>query len=74
MLCLRALYGYDDGGVWRTGWEGGIGFVTTQMIKDNLPAPADDVLVLRCGPLPMNKAMEAHMDTMGYSKESTFQF
>ena len=44
------------------------------MIKDYMPAPADDVLILRCGPLPMNKAMEGHLETIGYSKEATFQF
>ena len=32
----------------------GTGFVTADMIARHLPAPADDVLVVRCGPPPMN--------------------
>jgi cytochrome-b5 reductase len=60
--------------VHRAGWSSGVGFVSPQVIKEQLPAPADDVLVLRCGPLAMNKAMEAHLDALGYSKESQFQF
>jgi NAD(P)H-flavin reductase len=30
--------------------------------------------VLRCGPPPMNKAMAAHLDDLGYTKEMQFQF
>jgi hypothetical protein len=42
--------------------------------RDHLPAPGPGVLVLRCGPLPMNKAMEAHLDAIGYAKDAQFQF
>ncbi|PSC68419.1 NADH-cytochrome b5 reductase 1 [Micractinium conductrix] len=56
------------------GWQGGKGFVTADMIKKNLPAPGTDVLVLRCGPGPMNRAMEAHMDALGYTNGQQFQF
>ncbi|RWW23823.1 hypothetical protein GW17_00011916 [Ensete ventricosum] len=30
--------------------------------------------ILRCGPPPMNKAMAAHLDDLGYTKEMQFQF
>ncbi|EFN51098.1 hypothetical protein CHLNCDRAFT_141423 [Chlorella variabilis] len=56
------------------GWQGGKGFVTADMIKKHLPAPGTDVLILRCGPGPMNKAMEAHMDALGYTNGQQFQF
>lgn len=56
------------------GWAGGKGFVTADMIKKHLPAPGTDVLVLRCGPGPMNKAMEAHLDALGYTNGQQFQF
>ncbi|GAQ86614.1 NADH-cytochrome b-5 reductase [Klebsormidium nitens] len=56
------------------GWTGGVGFVSADMIKAHLPAPAEDVKILRCGPPPMNKAMAAHLDALGYSKEMQFQF
>ena len=39
------------------GWTGGVGFVTADMIREHLPAPAKDVKVLLCGPPPMIKAM-----------------
>ena len=42
--------------------------------RKNLPAPGTDVLVLRCGPGPMNRAMEAHMDALGYTNGQQFQF
>ncbi len=44
------------------------------MVKERLPAPAGDVMVLRCGPGPMNDAMKAILDKLGHSEESQFQF
>ncbi|THU70142.1 hypothetical protein C4D60_Mb08t21920 [Musa balbisiana] len=55
-------------------WNGGVGFVSKEMIKDHCPAPATDIQILRCGPPPMNKAMAAHLDDLGYTKEMQFQF
>uniref|UniRef100_A0A0E0N420 NADH-cytochrome b5 reductase n=1 Tax=Oryza rufipogon TaxID=4529 RepID=A0A0E0N420_ORYRU len=55
-------------------WNGGVGFVSQDMIKAHLPAPAEDIQILRCGPPPMNKAMAAHLDELGYTKEMQFQF
>ncbi|GJR81608.1 NADH-cytochrome b5 reductase 1-like protein [Tanacetum coccineum] len=45
------------------GWTGGVGFVTTEMIKDHLLAPAFDIKILRCGPPSMNKAMAGYLET-----------
>lgn len=56
------------------GWNGGVGFVTKEMIKENCPAPAADVQILRCGPPPMNKAMAAHLEELGYTSGMLFQF
>ncbi|AQK86835.1 ferric-chelate reductase (NADH)2 [Zea mays] len=55
-------------------WDGGVGFVSKEMIQTHCPAPAADIQVLRCGPPPMNKAMAAHLDDLGYTKEMQFQF
>ncbi|CAA0833195.1 NADH--cytochrome b5 reductase 1 [Striga hermonthica] len=55
-------------------WNGGIGFVTNEMIQAYCPAPASDIQILRCGPPPMNKAMAAHLEALGYSPEMQFQF
>ncbi|KAJ6792204.1 NADH--cytochrome b5 reductase 1 isoform X2 [Iris pallida] len=55
-------------------WNGGVGFVSKEMIQSHCPAPAPDIQILRCGPPPMNKAMGAHLDDLGYTKEMQFQF
>ncbi|XP_065854032.1 NADH--cytochrome b5 reductase 1 [Euphorbia lathyris] len=55
-------------------WNGGVGFVSKEMIEKHCPAPAADVKILRCGPPPMNKAMAAHLDGLGYEPEMQFQF
>ena len=33
-----------------------------------------DLQILSCGPPPMNKAMAAHLDALGYAAEMQFQF
>ncbi|KAL6987286.1 NADH-cytochrome b5 reductase [Sarracenia purpurea var. burkii] len=55
-------------------WNGGVGFVSKEMIQAHCPAPAPDIQILRCGPPPMNKAMAAHLDALGYAPEMQFQF
>lgn len=52
------------------GWTGGVGFVTGDMIKEHLPAPADDIKVLLCGPPPMVSAMKKATEALGYKKAS----
>lgn len=49
-------------------WEGGVGFVTTDMIKARLPAPAQDIKILICGPPPMVSAMKKATESLGYDK------
>ncbi|KAL6614289.1 hypothetical protein ACP70R_036559 [Stipagrostis hirtigluma subsp. patula] len=55
-------------------WNGGVGFVSKEMIQTHCPAPAEDIQILRCGPPPMNKAMAAHLEELKYTKEMQFQF
>ncbi|KAF5207623.1 Nadh--cytochrome b5 reductase [Thalictrum thalictroides] len=55
-------------------WNGGVGFVSKEMIQEHLPAPASDIRILRCGPPPMNKAMAAHLEALEYAPEMQFQF
>mmetsp|Transcript_20200 Transcript_20200/g.42319 ORF Transcript_20200/g.42319 Transcript_20200/m.42319 type:complete len:307 (-) Transcript_20200:58-978(-) len=38
-------------------WNGLTGFVTSDMVKKYLPPPADDSMVMVCGPPPMYKAL-----------------
>ncbi|XP_071720618.1 NADH--cytochrome b5 reductase 1-like [Rutidosis leptorrhynchoides] len=56
------------------GWTGGVGFVSKEMIQEQFPAPAFDIKILRCGPPPMNKAMAAHLEALGYESDLLFQF
>ncbi|MBA0800407.1 hypothetical protein Gohar_010839 [Gossypium harknessii] len=56
------------------GWDGGVGFISKEMIQVHCPAPAEDIKILRCGPPPMNKAMAAHLQALGYISEMQFQF
>ncbi|XP_021859501.2 NADH--cytochrome b5 reductase 1 [Spinacia oleracea] len=55
-------------------WSGGVGFVSAKMIQDHCPEPASDIQMLRCGPPPMNKAMAAHLESLGYTSQMQFQF
>lgn len=55
-------------------WDGGVGFVSKEMIQTHCPAPAPDIKMLRCGPPPMNKAMATHLEALGYSPQMQFQF
>ncbi|KAE9367505.1 ferredoxin reductase-like protein [Stipitochalara longipes BDJ] len=50
------------------GWEGGVGFVTPEMITKWLPKPADDIKLLLCGPPPMISAMKKASESLGYKK------
>ncbi|CAL5340618.1 unnamed protein product [Camellia sinensis] len=54
--------------------DGGVGFVSKEMIQAHCPAPASDIQILRCGPPPMNKAMAAHLEALGYASQMQFQF
>ncbi|KAK7306726.1 hypothetical protein VNO77_44681 [Canavalia gladiata] len=55
-------------------WDGGVGFVSKEMIQTQCPAPAPDIKILRCGPPPMNKAMATHLEALAYSPQMQFQF
>ncbi|XP_039196321.1 NADH-cytochrome b5 reductase 2-like isoform X1 [Crotalus tigris] len=57
------------------GWKYSTGFVTANMIKDHLPPPSGDTLILMCGPPPMIQfACQPNLEFLGYAKESTFAY
>lgn len=57
------------------GWEYSTGFVNSDMIKDHLPSPSDDTLILMCGPPPMiNFACNPNLDKLGYSSKMRFSY
>lgn len=49
-------------------WDGGVGFVSADMIKAKLPAPASDMKICICGPPPMVSAMKKATESLGYEK------
>lgn len=49
-------------------WQGGVGFVTSKILKERVPAPADDVKLLMCGPPPMISAVKKAAVDVGYQK------
>ncbi|CAG8983153.1 hypothetical protein HYALB_00010301 [Hymenoscyphus albidus] len=49
-------------------WDGGVGFVTPEMIIKWLPKAADDVKLLLCGPPPMISAMKKSAESLGFQK------
>lgn len=56
-------------------WKYSTGFVSDTMIKDHLPAPSDDTLILMCGPPPMiNFACLPNLDKLGYTSSQRFAY
>ncbi|NXV12716.1 NB5R3 reductase, partial [Cepphus grylle] len=56
-------------------WDYSKGFVNQEMIRDHLPPPQNDVLILMCGPPPMIQyACIPNLDKLGYTKDMRFSF
>ncbi|GAA5936492.1 hypothetical protein JCM10213_000334 [Rhodosporidiobolus nylandii] len=53
------------------GWEGGVGFVSKEMIEQRLAPFADDAKMLLCGPPPMMTAMKKHLDELKWPAPRT---
>ncbi|XP_030025415.2 NADH-cytochrome b5 reductase 2 isoform X1 [Manduca sexta] len=57
------------------GWKFSSGFINDEMIRDHLFPPADDVIVLMCGPPPMiNFACTPALDKLNYKPELRFAY
>mmetsp|Transcript_47258 Transcript_47258/g.145547 ORF Transcript_47258/g.145547 Transcript_47258/m.145547 type:complete len:330 (+) Transcript_47258:80-1069(+) len=57
------------------GWKHKAGFITAEMIKECLPGPSDETLVLMCGPPPMIEfACKKNLEALGYAKTSMVSF
>ena len=48
-------------------WKYGVGFVTKEMIGEQLPAPGPDTMILYCGPPPFEEMMKKHLNELGYT-------
>ncbi|MCJ8743404.1 hypothetical protein PDJAM_G00093640 [Pangasius djambal] len=57
------------------GWEYSQGFINEQMVRTYLPHPAEDTLILMCGPPPMIQfACNPNLDKVGHSPSRRFVF
>ncbi|XP_019749242.1 NADH-cytochrome b5 reductase 3 [Hippocampus comes] len=56
-------------------WEFSEGFISEAMVRDHLPPPSADTLVLMCGPPPMIQfACNPNLDKVGHAAERRFTF
>ncbi|XP_041651972.1 NADH-cytochrome b5 reductase 2 [Cheilinus undulatus] len=56
-------------------WSYSSGFVTHDMIKDHLPAPSSDVLIVLCGPPPMIQyACLPNLEKLGHESANIFAY
>ena len=55
-------------------WKQGVGFITAEMLKEQMPAPGPDTLILYCGPPPFEKMMKTHLSNLGYDDTMQFKF
>uniref|UniRef100_A0A3Q3XMS2 NADH-cytochrome b5 reductase n=1 Tax=Mola mola TaxID=94237 RepID=A0A3Q3XMS2_MOLML len=56
-------------------WNYSSGFVNYDMIKDHLPAPSTDALIVLCGPPPMIQyACLPNLDKVGHRTENIFAY
>ena len=56
------------------GWDGGVGFVSADMIQAWIPDPDTNTKLLLCGPPPMIKAMKSIGTDLGFAKSQLFSF
>ncbi|XP_041833178.1 NADH-cytochrome b5 reductase 3 [Melanotaenia boesemani] len=56
-------------------WEFSEGFISEDMVREHLPIPSDDTLILMCGPPPMIQfACNPNLDKVGHSNSRRFIF
>ncbi|XP_016069450.1 PREDICTED: NADH-cytochrome b5 reductase 2 [Miniopterus natalensis] len=57
------------------GWNYSSGFITTDMIKEHLPAPGKSTFILVCGPPPLvQTAAHPNLEKLGYTKDMIFTY
>ncbi|XP_050775922.1 NADH-cytochrome b5 reductase 3 isoform X1 [Gopherus flavomarginatus] len=56
-------------------WDYSQGFVSQDMLREHMPPPQDDVLILMCGPPPMIQyACLPNLEKLGYTKDMRFSY
>jgi cytochrome-b5 reductase len=52
------------------GWSQGMGRITEEILRKQLPPPGPDTVIFLCGPSPMVDALEVTLKGIGYSEKS----
>ena len=52
------------------GWAGGIGRITPDTLRQNLPAPNAETCIFLCGPPPMVDTLETTLKELGYPEQA----
>ncbi|XP_039266982.2 NADH-cytochrome b5 reductase 3-like [Styela clava] len=56
-------------------WQYSSGFISEDMIREHLPPPAKDTIILMCGPPPMIKfACIPNLDKIGFRQDQRFSY
>lgn len=56
------------------GWKQGVGFITKEMLAEQMPAPSDETLIAFCGPPIFETLMKKHLSELGYKDNMIFKF
>ncbi|XP_039605805.1 NADH-cytochrome b5 reductase 2 [Polypterus senegalus] len=57
------------------GWKYSSGFIDADMIRNHMPSPEEDVLVVMCGPPPMIQyACLPNLDKLGFKPDARFTY
>lgn len=57
-----------------TNWDGYVGYVQKEWLKESIYPASNDNLVCLCGPPIMNKMVKKYLLELGYSEENIFMF
>lgn len=55
-------------------WAGHTGFITKELLEEKLAAPADDHLVMYCGPMPMNDHVRSTLLEIGHAETNVVKY
>ncbi|XP_028649742.1 NADH-cytochrome b5 reductase 2 [Erpetoichthys calabaricus] len=57
------------------GWKYSSGFIDADMIRNHMPSPEEDVLIVMCGPPPMIQyACLPNLDKLGFKPDTRFSY
>lgn len=55
-------------------WNGGVGYIDREVVESHIAPPADDVVVMYCGPAGFEKTMKKLLNEIGYPKSNMLRF